>query len=369
MTQSPSGRLPLRTLGSCGITVPALGVGCWAIGGPDHNLGLPMGWGPVDEEEAVAGLATAYLLGARLFDTADVYGHGRSERLIGELVAEDGVRREGLVLSSKVGYFPGTAAHGYDPGHMRHQLEQSLTNLRTGYLDIYFFHHGEFGENDRWLDGAVRAMHQFRDEGLVRVVGMRGPHRFALDRLDATRPRLDKVARFQGLFERIQPDVLAVRDNLLTPQARSEGIFTFAAVHGCGVLINKPLGQGLLTGTYDPAAPREFGEGDHRRRKRWFTAPALAVLTDGLNELRQHAGPTTVDLVRIALWSCLERSENAVVLVGFSSPEQISMNLSSLGRRPSAAELATAREIMGRVQARLDAGGEVFTDEQQAVAS
>jgi aryl-alcohol dehydrogenase-like predicted oxidoreductase len=356
-------------LGSCGITVPALGVGCWTIGGPDSNLGLPMGWGPVDEEDAVAGLATAYLMGARLFDTADVYGHGHSERLIGELVGTEGVQRNELVLSSKVGYFPGTAPHGYDPGHMCRQLEQTLENLRTDYLDLYFFHHSEFGEDDRWLDGAVRAMHQFREQGLVRAIGMRGPHRFALDRLDSTRPRTDKVARFQELFDRIRPDVLAVRDNLLTPQERSEGIFTFAALHDCGVLINKPLGQGLLTGTHDPAAPRVFGEGDHRRRKRWFTPAALSVLNEGLNELRQHVGPSTSDLVRIALWSCLERYEHAAVLVGFSTPEQISMNLSSLGGRPSRARLATAREIMARVQARLDASGEVFVDEHAGVAS
>ncbi|MGH3913008.1 MAG: aldo/keto reductase, partial [Pseudonocardiaceae bacterium] len=108
--------------------------------------------------------------------------------------------------------------------------------------------------------------------------------------------------------------------------------------------------------------------GDHRLRKRWFTSDALAVLTEGLNELREHFGPHATDLVRIALWSCLERSENAAVLVGFSTPEQISMNFSNLGPQPSTARLATAREIMGRVQARLDASGEVFIDEQ-AVAS
>lgn len=368
MTQPPAVALPLRTLGSCGITVPALGVGCWAIGGPDHNLGLPMGWGPVDEDDAIVGLTTAYQLGARLFDTADVYGHGRSERLIGQLVAMDDVRRSDLVLSSKVGYFSGTAAHGYDPGHMRHQLEQTLANLGTDYLDLYFLHHADFGTGDRRLDGAVEAMHRFRDEGLVRAVGMRGPHRFALDRLDAARPRVDKVARFRHLFDRVQPDVLAVRDNLLTPQARSEGIFAFADERGCGILINKPLAQGLLTGAYDPTSPREFGDGDHRYRKRWFTPPALVVLTEGLAELRAHVGTDAVDLVRIALWSCLERSTNAAVLVGFSRPEQISMTLNSLGTRPSVVDVATAREIMGRVQARLDAGGEVFTDERAVIS-
>ncbi len=323
-----------------------------------------MGWGPIDDNQALAGLELAYTLGARLFDTADVYGHGRSERLLGRLVEQ--VPRDSLVLSSKVGYFRGTAPHGYHPLHMRHQLEQSLDNLRTDYLDIYFFHHAEFGDNDEMLDAAIETMWEFRAQGLVRAVGMRGPHRFTLDRLSSTRSRTNKVARFRTLFDRIQPRVLAVRDNLLTPQARSEGIFAFAAAHHCGVLINKPLAQGLLTGTYDPAAPTVFGEGDHRRRKRWFTPVAPHILAEGLNELRQHVGDTTQELVRIALWSCLQRYEHAAVLVGFTTPDQIKTNLTCLGQIPTDEQLSAAREIMARVQAQLDASGEVFVDEHPA---
>lgn len=355
-----------RTLGSCGLEVSAVGVGCWALGGPDTNLGLPMGWGPIDDTQASAGLERAYASGATLFDTADVYGHGRSERLLGQLV--DQVPRASLVLSSKVGYFRGTAPHGYHPVHIRHQLEQSLDNLRTDYLDIYFFHHSEFGENDELLDAAIETMGALRAEGLVRAIGMRGPHRFALDRLDNTR-RGDKVARFRTLFEQIEPDVLAVRDNLLTPADRSEGIFAFAAAHDCGVLINKPLAQGLLTGCHDPTAPRVFGEGDHRRRKRWFTPASLTILTDGLDELRRLFGRSTEDLVRIALWSCLRRYEHAAVLVGFTTPEQIEMNLNCLGQPPTGDELSVAREIMADVQAQLDATGGVFLDESSAVTA
>lgn len=264
--EPPDRRAISRTLGSCGLEVSALGVGCWALGGPDTNLGLPMGWGSIDDTQAQAGLERAYGLGATLFDTADVYGHGRSERLLGWLVEQ--VPRESVVLSSKVGYFRGTAPHSYHPLHMRHQLEQSLDNLRTDYLDIYFFHYAEFGGNDERLDAAIETMGDLRAKGLVRAIGMRGPHRFALDRLGNAGARGDKVARFRALFERIQPDVLAVRDNLLTPQDRSEGIFAFAADHDCGVLVNKPLAQGLLTGCHHPTAPRVFGEGDHRRRNR-----------------------------------------------------------------------------------------------------
>lgn len=350
-----------RRLGTDGPEVSALGMGCWAIGGPDVNLGMPMGWGPVAEGAAVAGLERAYQLGVSLFDTADIYGHGRSERLVGRLVEQ--VPRESLQLCSKVGYFSGTAPYGYHPGHMRRQLEQTLDNLRTTYLDVYLFHHNEFGPDDSHLEPAIEAMDQFRSEGLIRMVGMRGPHRFALDRLGGAR-QVNKVARFRELFEQIRPDVLAVRDNLLTPQDRSVGIFAFAAEHACGVLVNKPLAQGLLTGVYDPRKPRAFDAGDHRLRKRWFTLPALAVLAEGLDRVGAQFGRSTANLVRLALWSCLSRGDHVAVLVGFTSPEQVELNVSCLREPPDEHELAEVREIMTDIQHRLNAEGQVFVDEQ-----
>ncbi len=354
--------IPSRTLGASGITVPAVGIGCWAIGGPDHNLGLPMGWSSADDRASRRGLEVAHELGARLFDTADVYGHGHSERLLGQLVAQ--VPREDLVLVSKVGYFAGTAPHGYAPGHIRRQLHQTLENLGTGHLDVYFLHHGDFGPGDRWLGPAIDTMRGLKAGGLIRAVGMRGPHRFATDRL-TTRPdaRGDKVARFRALFDAVRPDVLAVRDNLLTPADRSEGIFAFADHHHVGVLVNKPLAQGLLTGTYNPQAPRVFGPGDHRLRKRWFTPPAVAVIDAGLDQLRDLVGPDPRQLVRLALWACLTRSRHAAVLVGFTTPDQVRDNLAALGDPPDPALVARARQIMATVQARLDASGQVFLDE------
>lgn len=362
--EQPPCPLPARVLGRSGITVPAIGIGCWAIGGPDDNLGLPMGWSSGgDEAAAIMGLQTAWELGARLFDTADVYGHGRSERLISRLVAQ--VPRDEIVLSSKVGYFAGTAEHGFDPRHMRRQLEQTLDNLGTGYLDIYALHHADFGPGDQWLGPAAEAMRSFREEGLVRAVGMRGPHRFALDRLSAS-PALrgDKIARFRAVFQTVQPDVLGIRDNLLTPAERSAGIFAFADAHDCGMLISKPLAQGLLTGTYDPDQPRTFGPGDHRSRKRWFTPETIRTLSEGLKQLRAIAGPTSADLIRIALWSCLDRSEHAAVLAGFTTAGQVRTNLTCLGARPTTALITEARAIMAAVQARLDDSGEVFLDEK-----
>jgi methylglyoxal reductase len=354
--------LEKRTLGATGIETTALGVGCWAIGGEDFNLGVPMGWSGTDESRSLAGLERAYEMGVNLFDTADVYGHGRSERLLGLLIGQ--VPRPTVVVSSKVGYFAGTASHGYEPQHMRHQLEQSLTNLGTDYLDIYFLHHAEFGPSDRYLPGAIKTIHAMKDEGLIRAVGMRGPHRFALERLSTPAElRGDKVARFRALFDEIMPDVIAVRDNLLSPGERSAGIFAFADAHDCGILINKPLAQGLLSGAHLSAVPRVYGPGDHRRRKRWFTPEALAVIESGLDQLRNAVGIAAGDLIRTALSSCLMRSERASVLVGFTCPEQIEENVTCLSSPPTAREIEMARQIMTQVQQLLDASGEVFVDE------
>ncbi|GAA3766514.1 aldo/keto reductase [Salinactinospora qingdaonensis] len=358
---SHAAALPQRVLGATGIRTPALGVGCWAIGGPATNLGLPMGWDSgADTDSARDGLMQAYTLGARLFDTADVYGLGRSERLIGELVAEVG--REQLVLVSKVGYFPGTAAHGYSPGHMRRQLEQSLENLSTDHLDVYFLHHNDFGPDDRYLNDAVEQMRTFKRDGLVRAIGMRGPHLHALERLDPNRPPGQAAPRFADLIDRVAPDVLAVRDNLLTPAVRSSRIYRMAAERGIGILINKPLAQGLLTGTHHPHAPRVFGDADHRRRKRWFTPNALELIQRGLDDVRTVIGPDPAELVRFALWHCLKASDQAIALCGFTSPAQVRTNLTCLAREPDPAALEQVRRIMADTQQRLDAQGAVFRD-------
>jgi aryl-alcohol dehydrogenase-like predicted oxidoreductase len=90
-----------------GLTVNPLGVGCWAIGGPTVNAGYPVGWGSVDDARSLDGLRTALEHGANFFDTADVFGHGHSERLLGQLLKE--VDRESVHIASKIGWVRGTA--------------------------------------------------------------------------------------------------------------------------------------------------------------------------------------------------------------------------------------------------------------------
>ena len=359
---------PGRRLLAGSLSVHPIGMGCWAIGGADHNLGMPMGWSTADDAAAMRGLEAACELGANLFDTADVYGHGHSERLLGRLVRTAG--RHGLVLSSKTGYFAGTAEHPYLPSAMRRQLETTLENLGTDHLDIYFLHNSEFGPEDRHLDDAITQMRAFKKQGLVRAIGMRGPHRFAPDRLALAKgQREDKHARFRRLFTAIAPDCLAVRFNALTPVPDGpDSIFAFAAEHGASVLVNKPLAQGLLTGKHDPDQPPAFGPGDHRLRKAWFTPAALRIIRDGLQPLRDRYGPDPGHLAPVMIAYCLAQSPDAVVLAGFTTPQQVSQNLAPPAWPLTDDDIGFIRATAGAIQQRLDAAGEVFLDEAGATA-
>jgi aryl-alcohol dehydrogenase-like predicted oxidoreductase len=99
--------MQMRKLGSSNLTVSEIGIGGWAIGGPDTNLNMDMGWADTDDDQSLKGLFKAFELGANHFDTADIYGHGHSERLIGLFLKQ--VPRHAVVISTKVGYFRGCA--------------------------------------------------------------------------------------------------------------------------------------------------------------------------------------------------------------------------------------------------------------------
>ncbi|MFD4210674.1 hypothetical protein ACFWRG_32400, partial [Micromonospora tulbaghiae] len=112
--------------------------------------------------------------------------------------------------------------------------------------------------------------------------------------------------------------------------------------------------------------PPVFTPGDHRLRKAWFTPQALRIIQDGLGPLRERFGDSPAALTRVALQACLQRAENAAVLVGFTRPEQVTENLTAVGTPLTGDELAFALDTLGRLQKTLDAHSEVFLDEKEA---
>lgn len=323
--------LERRTLPGLDRAVSAIGAGCWTIGGTATNNGVPIGWDDVHPDTAYAALVHAHELGVTLYDTADVYGLGRSERLLGRLLRE--VDRDDVVISSKVGYFAGTGRHPYDPRQMRHQLATTLDNLGTDHLDLYFFHSGDFGPNDHHLADAVRLMRDWHAQGVIRAIGMRAPHTFAEHWADGDGPQAREAVRFLELFHQIRPDVLTARYNLLSPLYHPDesDIFTFAHRHNVGILTKQALGQGLLLGTHRADDPPTFSHADHRAHDPKFTPDALRTLANRLAPLRARFGEAPQALVRVALRYALHRAPDSIVLVGFRNPEQIHTNVTNLG--------------------------------------
>jgi aryl-alcohol dehydrogenase-like predicted oxidoreductase len=160
-----------RALGDSGIRVSPMGLGCWAIGGPFWAGTKPLGWGEVDDAESARAIRRALELGVTFFDTADVYGAGHGERVLGVALAG---HRDRVVLATKFGNVfdeDSRQLTGVDvsPGHVRRACEASLRRLGTDRIDLYQLHVGELpgGQAADVLD----ALEGLVADGLVRAYG------------------------------------------------------------------------------------------------------------------------------------------------------------------------------------------------------
>ncbi|HEX2992482.1 MAG TPA: aldo/keto reductase, partial [Anaerolineales bacterium] len=144
-----------RILGKSGLEVSALGMGCWAIGGPwtwaqPGQESFPVGWGDTDDEESIRGLHTALDMGVNFFDTAANYGAGHSEVLLGRAFKG---KRDRVVIATKFGHIVNEeaktvySAPGQILTNVRTDVENSLRRLQTDYIDIYQLHEGRYDPN------------------------------------------------------------------------------------------------------------------------------------------------------------------------------------------------------------------------------
>jgi aryl-alcohol dehydrogenase-like predicted oxidoreductase len=225
-----------RPLGRTGLVVSELGLGTWGLSGD--------GYGPVAREEAEKVVRRALEIGFTLFDTADAYGAGKMEALLGELVAGE----ETVVIVTKIGTDRRTepGRKRFDRAFLRHSVELSLKRLRRERLDVCLLHNPsvealEAGE-------ATDAMKELAHEGLIRRWGASVGDDIA-----------GRAAIHQGA------EVVELAYNLL----HSIDLHRLAGeimVAGTGVLARSTLAYGLLSGTW--TKDREFAEGDHRA-ERW----------------------------------------------------------------------------------------------------
>ncbi len=231
-----------RTLGRCGAKVSEIGFGAWAIGGPSQSAGIEFGWGEVPEEDAIAAIRRARELGVNFFDTADVYGKGRSEEILGKALAGDA---GDTYVASKVGNMTrgGRLAKDFSRAHIERSCEASLRRLRREVLDLYQLHNPGVKEirSGDWPD----TMERLREQGKIRWYGV----------------SIFKPSEAMAAMERGRGHSLQLVYNALR-QEMAEEVLPCAQEKNFGVIARVPLYYGLLAGKF--RAETSFPANDHR---------------------------------------------------------------------------------------------------------
>lgn len=304
-----------KKIGNTDVEISEISLGCWTMGGLNWVDGVPNGWADVNEVEVAEAINYALDHGVNHFDNADVYGNGRAERMLARVL---GSRTKDVTIATKVGWFPGTADHAFEPLHIRHQCEQSLINLKRDYIDLYYFHHGNFGNKDEYLDDAVEVMYKLKEEGKIRLIGQSAySHNDFVKLIPKVKP--DAIQSFASAL-----DDRFVADDTPTRQMLEEKNVSFIAFG--------PLAQGLLLGKYSKDNPPKFEPGDHRANAKRFSPENLDKLEPQINQLKEHFGSSQEALVRVALQYLLHYNVVGAVIPGFRNLNQVKVNLSAMDK-------------------------------------
>lgn len=315
-----------RTLGRSGITVSGMGLGCWAIGGPAWRGDRPIGWGQVDDSESIRAIHLALEMGVTFFDTADVYGAGHSERVLGQALAG---RWDGVTIATKFGnvFDEGarrvTGASG-EPEHIRAACDASLRRLGVDRIDIYQFHLGDY-PIERAPD-VMDTLEELARAGKIRHYGWStdDPDRAAVfargEHCTSNQFRLNILDRSDRLVQLCREENLAA--------------------------INKgPLAMGLLTGkfTRDSTLPADDV------RHGWDLAHGReAERLERLERLRGVLTRGGRSLAQAALGWIWAYSPMSVPIPGFKTADQVRDNATALQLGPlSADQLREVDEILG----------------------
>ena len=291
-----------RRLGKTGYDVSTISFGAWAIGGT---------WGEVTEQDAMAALHRSLDLGINLFDTADVYGDGLSERLIARLRRE---RTEPFYVATKAGrrLNPHTAG-GYNAANLRGFIERSLQNLEVGSLDLLQLHCPPPEVYDQAEVFGV--LDNFVQEGLLRAYGV------SVETVDEalTAIRHPNVSTVQIIFNAFRPKP-------------AEQLFAAVRQADVGILARVPLASGMLTGKM--TRDSHFAADDHRQFNRHgeafdkgetFSGVDYETGLQAVDELRPLV-PEGMTLAEFALRWILMFPEVSCAIPGAKNPAQVEAN-------------------------------------------
>lgn len=314
-----------RTLGKTNIKISAIGFGCWQIGGALSIAGKPFSYGEVDENSARRAIKTALSLGVNFFDTADFYGLGKSEYLLGE---ELGNEKNKVIIGSKVGCVPdGLKGCDFDASyfHIIASCERSLKRLGREYLDVYLLH---FIPEDEKLPESVEALCKLKKEGKIREFGISIANNF--NKLTSL---VDCFSIVEGYYNLLFRDFEKYEDII-----KDKNI---------GFIAASPLSRGILSGRdYNNVV---FSDSDIRKKWKedkaqvaWFEQQDKKIAL--LNELSKEVN---IPLKNIALSYLLTNNYVSAIIPGIKSESHL------LGITESLNFLPLDRKILSAIESAL----------------
>ncbi|MFD2202835.1 aldo/keto reductase [Shivajiella indica] len=293
-----------RKFGKTELLVSEVGFGAWAIGGPAMAGEIPIGWGDVDDQTSKKALHHSLELGINFFDTADFYGLGHSEELIGEVLGNN----TKVIIATKVGHRlnkDGSIFTDYSKTHIIRSCEGSLKRLKRDSIDYYQLHTARIADLEN--QECVEAMEQLKKEGKIRYWGIS---------LNTFYPKPE--ADF--MMEQHIGDGFQLVMNIINQEAL--GIVEKAHHEGYGVIARMPLQFGLLTGkfTKDTTFPKD----DHRN----FRLPPdiLAEITPILEQVWLLTKKYGISKSQLAMSFILSFEGISTVIPGIKTPEQAELN-------------------------------------------
>lgn len=269
-----------RPLGTTDIAISPIILGTWQAG--------KKGWVNIEDQAIIHAMQAALEAGMTTFDTAEIYGDGYSEELVGKALAD---RRDRVVLATKV--FP----HHLRFNQVIEACEQSLRRLQTEVIDLYQIHWpaGTFGSDIVPIGETMAALNQLKDEGKIRAIGVS----------NFSRAQLEEAAQ-HGRIDSLQPPYSLFWRGVETDQ------LPYCIEHNLTVMAYSSLAQGLLTGKF--GAAHQFPDADIRSKNKLFRPPLYDIALAALAELHPiaHRHHTTIGNLALA-WLIAQPQTTAIV--------------------------------------------------------
>jgi aryl-alcohol dehydrogenase-like predicted oxidoreductase len=297
-----------RTLGKTGLKVSEVGFGAWAIGGNDYGNS----YGPTDDNVSTATVERAFELGCNFYDTADVYGHGHSEEILGQTLKG---HRKNVILATKVGgdFYHDPPRMNFNPEYLEFAAAKSCERLQSDYIDLYQLHNPpiQLLKNGKIFEG----LEKLKDSGRIRNYGVSIHH-----------PQEGLLSMKYG-----QPATIQVVFNLLRQEAKNE-LFEAAQRQNVGIIAREPLSNGFLSGKFN--LDSTFPPGDIRSN---FPRNYRAGLIRAAQQLRILESRTRT-LAQASIRFTLDHNDIATVIPGAKTPQQIQENLKTSDLPPMTGE-------------------------------